>query len=500
MSYPIAIFWVLLIMGLFSRGPMLLYIFFGAWSFAAFAAIPPALTGGVTLTPAWIAAVFIFIKIVLEEGPERVIRTMFDVRRVGLLTLCGIYGVISALLFPRLFAGVVDVIPMRVTILQRPVGLGPTTANLTQTLYFLITVTTCTACYLLCLRPNKLQQSANALLFGGAVVVFTGLLDWITGLVGAANLLAPFRTATYSLLTDTEVMNARRIVGLTPEASSFAAAGISFLAPILFLRNIYATAFTRNVTVPLVVVLLGVMVVISTSSSGYVGLVVMLLVAGAHWVWMATRSRGAPASALVVFYSGIIALLSLIAIWPQTLEWPIQMFSETVLKKTGTSSYTERTMWNDVSLKAFVDTWGLGAGLGSARASSWPVSVLSNIGVPGSLLLAGFLLHIARARPMVPSEYNDTLSVGIKFGLVPTLIVGSLVGTSANIGLLNAWMFGIVGVLCWPPVQSSLVAPRSLAALHRGKPQRERARARALTAGQPGSRPRGTGSPGGAPT
>lgn len=480
MSYPIAIFWILLVAGLVSRGPLLLYVFFGAWAFGAFAAIPTELTAGVTLTPAWIAAVCIFGKIVLEEGPETVLRTLFDVRKVGLLTYCAIYGIISAFLFPRLFEGIVEVIPMRVGPMQKATGLTPTTANVTQTVYFLITVMTCAAAYLLCLRPNKLHQSINAMLFGGVVVIITGIADWATALAGVSNLLAPFRTATYSLLTDAEVLNAKRIVGLTPEASSFAGISLTFLAPILFLRNAYRTQFTRNVTVPVVVALLILMIYMSTSSSGFVGMIVLLLTAGAHWAWMATRGRGEATTALVVAYGGVVALLALIAIHPSLLELPVNLFTEVVLRKTTTSSFTERSMWNEVSLDAFVDSWGLGAGLGSARASSWPVSVLANIGVPGAVLLSAFLLHIAKARPLRPTDFNEIMTVGIKFGFVPGLVMMSMTQTSVNIGLSSAWVFGIIGALCWRPVRSSLVAPHSVARFHKAKPQQARARARAL--------------------
>jgi hypothetical protein len=480
---------VLLLWGLVSRGPLLLYVFFGTWSFGAFAAIPTELTAGVTLTPAWIASVFIFGKIVLEEGPERVVRALLDPKKLGLLTFCGIYAVISAVFFPKLFAGTIDVFPMRLDLEMenRPVPLVPTTANLTQTLYFLITVVTCAASYFLCLRPNMLKHSINAMLFGGVVAIITGVLDWATGLTGTGALLEPFRTASYSLMTNAEMLNTKRIVGLTPEASAYAGTTLGFLGPLLFLRNAYQTRLTRDVWVPLVCVLLTGMVMMSTSSSGYVGLIVLAATAAAHWAWIAQQNRGSATTAVVVVYGGAVAMLALIAMRPEILDVPIEFFNEVVLRKTSSSSFAGRSLWNEVSMRAFFESWGLGVGLGGARASSWPVSVLANIGLVGAALLVAFLVHIGLGRTVSPTPTNRIMTMGIKFSFLPGLIVGALVQTSVNIGLANAWMFGIVGALCWAPMHHSLVAPHSAARLHKQNPQKLRARQRALGAatGQP---------------
>ena len=40
--------------------------------------------------------------------------------------------------------------------------------------------------------------------YGGWVIVFTGLVDFVLYNIGLSDLLAPFRTASYSLLTDVE--------------------------------------------------------------------------------------------------------------------------------------------------------------------------------------------------------------------------------------------------------------------------------------------------------
>jgi hypothetical protein len=59
-----------------------------------------------------------------------------------------------------------------------------------------------------------------------------------------------------------------------------------------------------------------------------------------------------------------------------------------VINKSTSSSGLERTYWNLKSLQGFVDTSGLGIGLGSSRASSWPIAVLSQLGLLGALMMA----------------------------------------------------------------------------------------------------------------
>jgi hypothetical protein len=58
------------------------------------------------------------------------------------------------------------------------------------------------------------------------------------------------------------------------------------------------------------------------------------------------------------------------------------------------SSALERGSWNAQAWQNFIDTWGVGTGLGSARASSYPLVLASNLGVLGLLLYAAFLAHV----------------------------------------------------------------------------------------------------------
>jgi hypothetical protein len=45
-------------------------------------------------------------------------------------------------------------------------------------------------------------------------------------------------------------------------------------------------------------------------------------------------------------------------------------------------------MWNAQSIQNFLDTFGVGVGLGSTRSSSWPISVIAQLGVIGGVAFA----------------------------------------------------------------------------------------------------------------
>lgn len=92
--------------------------------------------------------------------------------------------------------------------------------------------------------------------------------------------------------------------------------------------------------------------------------------------------------------------------------WLVPMIQHFVLAavndKVGTASYTERGGAVSQAWTVFFNTWGFGAGLGSARASSFIPSLLASAGAPGTALFAvaviGLLVRTVRipqARPVL---------------------------------------------------------------------------------------------------
>ncbi|PIB91621.1 hypothetical protein [Caulobacter sp. FWC2] len=430
-----------LVAALFVRGPFLLYVTFIAQSFGSMAAIPPGLLGGITLTPGWIAiALLTFQTIVMRRPGRAALVSVLDPKQLGLLTACALYGVFSAFVFPRLFEGEVRVVPMRVMI-RAAVPLTPTTSNLTQALYFLLTVATVWTAHVFARTVEGRRQLLKGIMIGGMAAVLTGVLDMVASTVGLTAMLAPFRNASYALLVDAEVSFGRRVVGLMTEASSYGGLCIGYLSSIFLMRTGYVgrgRTWSWLLSLGLIV-----MAVLSTSSSTYVALAVciMTIMMAATVDTLKVGVRGiAPIS---LAYLALVSVLLVLALKPDILDGAMVAIDQTVLQKHKTSSYAERGYWNQTALDAFLGTYGLGAGLGSLRASSWALAVLGNIGAVGAFLTAAFIA--VRFSAKAPSGLGlDRLHRAAKFALIPILVAASLAGTSVYFGFAAAVLFGLI--------------------------------------------------------
>jgi hypothetical protein len=435
--------------GLRSRGPLMLYIFFALLPFETTAVIPPALLGGVTFTPGWTAMAILTLKLImLQPSLSEAFSPLWTPRRLGLLSACTIYGAVSAYVFPRLFEGQIDVFPMR-SDLPVAIPLQPSPANITQTFYFVMTLFGVWSFYIAAKTHGFRRHLLNAILFGGGIAVLTGVADLVASASGRGAILAPFRTALYTYLVDVEVLGVKRVVGLCSEASSYASLCMSFATPIFFLRNSFQRPFTRNVLAPMVFAALVVMVAISTSSSGYVGLCALSVAILAFGTWQALKGRASGWQSLALVYGSAAALFAIIVFRADMLASVSKMLNAMVLHKKISQSYIDRNLWNVTAYQAFLSTHGLGAGLGSVRASSWIIAILGNIGAVGAALILAFLSVTFFSRARQGHAQDEEMATGAKAAVLPILVMSLLAGASVGFGLVPACMFGLIGAVSW---------------------------------------------------
>ena len=113
-AIPIVLFWTLALHGLFSRKPMLVYLFFATMPVGAFAVIPTSLTGGLTFTPTPVIALLLIARTFSDrDGPAAFLALALLPHRLMLLTLFWAAAAVTTLFMPRLFAGKVMVVPIR---------------------------------------------------------------------------------------------------------------------------------------------------------------------------------------------------------------------------------------------------------------------------------------------------------------------------------------------------------------------------------------------------
>jgi hypothetical protein len=125
------------------------------------------------------------------------------------------------------------------------------------------------------------------------------------------------------------------------------------------------------------------------------------------------------------------------------LEYDFRAVTElvriTLWEKSSSSSGIERGMWNAQALQNFLDTYGLGIGVGSSRASSWPLVVLSNVGLPGAFIM--LLLLISVFMNKVRSEAVEFRAV--RAAVIAFLITTGLVGTVFDAGVFFYMLVGL---------------------------------------------------------
>ncbi|MGJ7511017.1 hypothetical protein [Variovorax sp. GT1P44] len=481
-AIPIAAFWTIAVWTLFRQKQALMYLFFASMPFGSFAAVPTELTGGLTLTPTPIVAMLLIAR---QLGSARGLAQAFDAAmkrsELLLLFLFWLVAVIATAFMPRFFGGMVEIVPVRGGTLADTAALVPTAQNVSQFVYVSISVLTVFS-FARMLRTESMRRHAMAALcLGAAVTVLTGGLDLASQFLPLTPILELFRTASYALLTDTEILSSTRLIGLMPEASSFGSLALAFLASLYFFRRAMPPGRLRSRVVPVLMVVLLLLVWLSTSSAAYLGLGLFGAAAGAEWCWRliaAGRNPLLQRGLASEFWLGAVAVcgVGLIVLAVPHLLTPMRdMFDLMVLQKSTTSSFEERNMWTHVSLQALLATHGLGVGLGGTRASNFAVALASNAGVLGAAFYFLFVLQtlFVRRAPQGDAEGHAMLSA-VRWSYLPAFFTSLMIGTTPDFGLLNAFLYGIAAAIGHRASFSTVRAPdaRGMGEASRRKPFR----------------------------
>jgi hypothetical protein len=169
-----------------------------------------------------------------------------------------------------------------------------------------------------------------------------------------------------------------RLRGVFAEPSELAtfSLGVAVLAVVTV-----ATTTGRRRAWAAVLAVLAVAALLASASGTAVaasGIVLAGLLAVVLLRWVASQGRGTPWIVLSVIVVAIAALAA-----GERLLGPVLGIVD---DKIGSQSYDSRTAADALGIRVLWDTWGLGAGLGSNRSSSFAVTLLSTVGIPGVLL------------------------------------------------------------------------------------------------------------------
>lgn len=470
-AIPIGLFWCIALWALFQRPHALIYLFFATMPFGSFAALPTAITGGLTLTPTPIVGLLMIAKELTSANGLR-IAVAGALKPSGLLILFLFWLVActATVFMPRFFAGQIEVVPVRSVGLFSTSMLFPTLQNVSQIVYTTISVLTVFVFARILRTPDMRQHALVALCLGAVVVIFTGLIDFVSQSLSLQSALEVFRTASYTLLTEDEVMGSKRVVGLMPEASSFGGLVLSFLAALYFFRRAMSAGLLRDRVVPVLIAALLALVWLSTSSSAYLGLALFGATLVVEWCWRlfaAGRNPYLRHGLAGEFWLAMLAigfLLAVTIVAPQTFAPMIKMIDVMVFQKSSTSSFEERSMWTQVSWNALISTHGLGVGMGGTRASNFVVALSSNAGFLGAALYFMFVLQCLLFRRAAPGDTQGVaLLSACRWSYLPAFCAILTVGTTPDFGLFNAFLYGFsVAIAHRPSAVRTSAQPRSV--------------------------------------
>ena len=449
MSWPALLLWALVVPLALLRGPALIYAALIVNVFMSLQMMPGS-GGGSTLLPVSVFEVALVARFLFVPGNLlRGLDAALDMRRLGLLSAFLVYALVGAFVLPRMFANMVAVIPVAGASLDGPSLLVPRSGNYTQSGYMILSSMTALVFAVIGDQPDVRRHILRAIIAGAFALIVTGLADMYAGSLGVGAMLEPFRTASYELLTDAEAGGMKRIVGLTPEASSFGSICVQSAAALLFLRPLYRQGRARWAAD---VALIGVvaMALLSTSSTAYVG----LFVTGCMYLLDLLRRLYSPAALgrnslpleIFALAAAAIGVVVVIAFVPSVSHYVSDLLDKLIFNKTATTSYVQRSMWTRIGWESFIGTGGLGVGLGSVRTSNWVVSIIASTGALGAALMFGFIVQKIFASRRYASEWDRSFVWGLRLVVVPSMIMSLLAGTIPDLGIMLSMVLGLLSV------------------------------------------------------
>lgn len=401
--------------------------------------------GGSSVTPSKLFLAFFVLRLVSMHNGFSALAAELSPRRVLFLYLVLLIWVVcSAVLLPRLFEEMTQVFSLaRSDIDIGAIPLHPSSGNITQAVYaigsFVIALGVCVLAR---------KQGACATILTGFLVItgldiFLALADLATSATHTEFLMDAIHTGAYTFLTSDESGGLKRISGSFSEASAFATFSLELLAInfSLFLSRV-RPRLTAGYSLVLAVLLF-----LSTSSTAYVGLAVLGAAFAVSAVWALLAHGSArplkilAASAAVGLFVGCLAFLVVpsltMAVW--------NLLDVSLFQKGQTESALERGELNTQAAQIFFDTYGLGAGVGSTRASNFILVLASNLGVIGVVLFAALMLALAFLRPRADLGADDRSIIrAARVGMLASLVPATLIGTIFDLGPLFYILVGIV--------------------------------------------------------
>lgn len=404
----------------------------------------PAL-GGASVTPADLFILFYGLRLIsVRQGMGLLLSEIAPSRPLYLFALLNLWICGAALVTPRLFEGATFVFSLSRSLDAdgSMTPLHPTSGNVSQVVYAMggFALACVTAAY--AKRAGGFEALLAALTLATSLDLGFAVLDLVTAATKTGAVMDLVHTANYAFLTADEVGGVKRISGSFSEASAFASYSLMLLGvnfPLFVMR------VRPRFTGPASAALAG-LIALSTSSSGYLGLLVFLagFLTYVAAVTLFTGRRRPAAIAAAILGGGVFVAACTVLFLPGVVDVARHVVEESLLTKATSDSAIERGSWNRQAWQVFLDTKGLGAGIGATRTSSYLLLLLSNLGAVGFLLFMALVARVTlgRTNATLPGE-ERAIVWAARVGLALALFANMLVGTVYYLGALFYILLGI---------------------------------------------------------
>ncbi|MEM9552288.1 MAG: hypothetical protein AAGA05_14000 [Pseudomonadota bacterium] len=439
---------VLMFAGLLWLGPVRgLWILFLSMPMLSASAVNLPGLGSLTLTDACIMALWLSI-LGRGVGAARLFGTAIPSQPGFPLLLLLVFATIGAIFLPRLFAGQTEVFVLIRTletgsILLSP--LSPTGGNISQ----LVRLVMAGSVFFLLATMFRITgdhvQVYRAMVAATLLHIVLSVIDIGSYALGLPDLLDVLRTASVAMLDNQIVLGIKRLTAGFPEPSSFSYYTIGLYG--FWLRYWFGARNSRLSGLMLLAVLA--LLVRSTSTSAYICLLIFTLLF-LSWQFAEIARAQRATTLYVVLTTALPALAGIFVVLYNFVPAIPNLIDQILLSKLQSDSGVERMNWNLQALVNFAETYGLGAGIGSVRASSWMSSTLGSLGLIGAAVYVWFVAATLLQRPPVALRRSDAAHIvaALQSGCAAILIQSLITKPYPNLETPFFAMAGLAVGLC----------------------------------------------------
>jgi hypothetical protein len=316
-------------------------------------------------------------------------------------------------------------------------------------------------------EPERFGRIQAALLGYVGCVCFLCLWEWLGKSTGLFFPSAILHSGAPAAAWMQKVAGFTRLAGPFSEPSGlamFLAISAAGLAPGLFIGNRRPACFCAMLMA--IVILLR---STSTTAYGLAPLVFFIGVGASAYSqgWLLKRGI-APGKALkgllITIGSGSVILLLMIQLAIALVNSPAyaQLLDKVIFNKTRTGSFVNRILSNELGVDAFINSIGIGVGLGGHVANSGVVTLAACLGFFG-LIVYGLLLGNALLAPLRVGERKSAdADLGTRLTAACLAFIISVSFAAAGAIVTHVWIwitFGLALGLAGIPVTGRLAAP-----------------------------------------